>query len=44
MARITRVRSLGTTYEDRESDNLGADYDEFVYYIGLYYMVLGPGR
>ncbi len=36
--------ALGTSYEDRESDNLGADYDEFVYYIGLYYMVLGPGR
>lgn len=42
-ARRLRV-ALGTTYEDRESDNLGADYDEFVYYIGLYYMVLGPGR
>ena len=34
----------GTTYEDRESDSLGADYDELVFYIGVYYLVLGPGR
>jgi len=29
----------GTTYEDRESDSLDADYDELVYYL-----VLGPAR
>ena len=34
--------AAGTTYEDRESDRLTADYDEFVYYVGIYYMVLGP--
>jgi len=34
----------GTTYEDRESDSLGADYGELVFYVGIYYRVLGPGR